>query len=84
MKSFAAALLSALLVSGLAADAYAAGRGTNAPASMRVVDATDACVADCANQSASCKRACPATFTGPCTSSCDSQEQICRQACRPR
>ena len=68
---------------GLRADVYAQ---TTARSSIgvRIVDATDACLSDCQQQSASCKRACPPTFSTPCTSSCDSQEQICRQRCRPR
>jgi hypothetical protein len=50
---------------------------------FRFADATsDRCLADCANQDASCKRVCPATFSTPCLSSCDSQAQICRQSCQ--
>jgi hypothetical protein len=81
MKSFAALMLFALLVTGVAGSVHGATR-TVTP--MRTVDATDVCLSNCADQSASCKRACPATFTAPCISSCDSQEQVCRQACWPR
>lgn len=47
-----------------------------------VSDNTDACLASCASQSASCKRVCPATFNTPCLNACDNQEQTCRQACQ--
>jgi hypothetical protein len=47
-----------------------------------VSDNTDACVASCATQSASCKRVCPATFSTPCLNACDNQERTCRQACQ--
>ena len=48
----------------------------------RVADNTDACVANCANQAASCKRVCPTTFNTPCLNACDSQQQTCQQGCR--
>lgn len=51
----------------------------------RVADATtDACLANCASQAESCKRACPTTFRTPCVSACDSQAQTCTQSCRTR
>lgn len=57
--------------------------GTTKMSNMQVADAaTDACFANCASQSESCKRACPATFGAPCLSSCDSQAQTCRMSCR--
>jgi hypothetical protein len=42
----------------------------------------DACLANCANQNASCKRVCPTTLSTPCLSNCDSQMQTCTQGCR--
>lgn len=50
---------------------------------FRLADgATDACFSNCANESASCKRACPVTFNVPCLSSCDSQMQTCKASCQ--
>jgi hypothetical protein len=51
---------------------------------FRMADSSDACMANCATQNASCKRVCPTTFSTPCLSSCDSQMQICTQGCRAR
>jgi hypothetical protein len=49
----------------------------------RVADASsDACLASCSSENASCKRVCPTTFSTPCVSSCDSQYQTCRQGCQ--
>jgi len=49
----------------------------------RVADASsDACLASCASENASCKRVCPTTFSTPCVSACDSQYQTCRQGCQ--
>lgn len=54
-------------------------------AKLRVADAsTQACIANCDNQNAACKRVCPTTLGAPCAASCDSQAQVCRQGCRPR
>lgn len=54
-------------------------------ARLRIADAvSEACVANCASQAESCKRACPVTFGAPCLSACDSQAQTCRSACLPR
>jgi hypothetical protein len=52
---------------------------------LRFADAAaDACMANCANENASCKRVCPTTFSTPCLSACDSQVQTCRQGCQRR
>jgi hypothetical protein len=51
---------------------------------VQVADASDACVANCASQSASCKRVCPTTFNTPCLNACDSQAQTCRQSCQAK
>ena len=67
--------LSMLSVSGQAAS-------LSKPKPYLVSDNTDACVASCTTQSASCKRVCPATFNTPCLNACDNQEQTCRQACQ--
>jgi hypothetical protein len=48
----------------------------------RVADNADACVANCTNQAASCKRVCPTTLNTPCLNACDSQQQTCQQGCR--
>jgi hypothetical protein len=51
----------------------------------RIADAaTDACMSNCDNQNASCKRVCPTTLSTPCLSSCDSQAQTCRASCQRR
>lgn len=46
--------------------------------------ASDACMASCANENASCKRVCPTTLSTPCLGACDSQMQTCRQGCQNR
>jgi hypothetical protein len=52
---------------------------------LKLADSTtDACIANCANQNAACKRVCPTTLSTPCLMACDSQAQICRESCRPR
>lgn len=52
-------------------------------AKLRLADAaTDACLSNCDNQNAACKRVCPTTLGAPCMSSCDSQAQVCRQGCQ--
>lgn len=50
---------------------------------LRIADATtDACLANCATQNASCQRVCPTTLATPCISSCQAQAQTCVQSCR--
>ena len=45
---------------------------------MPVTGATsDACLANCATQNASCQRVCPTTLSTPCISSCEAQAQTC-------
>jgi hypothetical protein len=52
---------------------------------MQLADATaDACIANCENANASCKRVCPVQFSTPCLNACDSQAQTCRQGCQNR
>jgi hypothetical protein len=52
---------------------------------FRFADASsDACVSNCSTQNASCKRACPATFSTPCLSACDSQAQSCSRSCQTK
>jgi hypothetical protein len=52
---------------------------------LRFADATsDACAANCSTQAASCKRACPATFSTPCVTSCDNRAETCQRSCRAR
>lgn len=54
-------------------------------AKLRLADAnSQACIANCDNQNAACKRVCPTTLGAPCAASCDSQAQVCRQGCQPR
>ncbi len=50
----------------------------------RVAQAANACLINCASESDSCKRVCPATYSGPCISACDNQAQFCRQNCQRR
>ena len=38
--------------------------------------AVEACQTKCSNDDASCRRACPITFSGPCLSSCDNRTQM--------
>ena len=76
-------LLSAAIILFLSGVAFAFPNREN-PSRARVADASDACVANCASQSASCKRVCPATFSTPCLNACDSQAQTCTQSCRNR
>ena len=59
--------------------------GTFSHAKLRLADAaSQACLANCDNQNAACKRVCPTTLGAPCAASCDSQAQVCRQSCEPR
>ena len=52
---------------------------------LRLADSADAaCFANCASQSASCKRVCPSTFSAPCLAACDSQYQSCTQSCQKK
>jgi hypothetical protein len=46
--------------------------------------AADACAANCSTQTASCKRACPTTFSTPCITSCDNQAETCRRSCNAK
>jgi hypothetical protein len=74
-------LASAALLLSLCASATA-GSSVNI-GKLRVADAaTDACFANCAAQSNSCKRTCPVSFNLPCLTSCDAQAQYCQQGCR--
>jgi hypothetical protein len=50
----------------------------------RVAASADACMANCSNQNASCKRVCPTTFSTPCLNACDSQAQTCQRGCQAR
>jgi hypothetical protein len=79
MKPLAVAISAALFVE--AGTAYAASTGR---ISWRVADAAGACLVNCASQNDSCKRMCPATYSGPCMSACDNQAQFCRQACQQK
>jgi hypothetical protein len=66
-------------------DAAFAGDGGIRASKFRFADASsDACVASCSTQNASCKRTCPATFSTPCLSACDSQAQTCARACQTK
>jgi hypothetical protein len=76
--------LSAVVLAILSGTALAES-ATGFKARLRVADAAaDACFASCADQSASCKRVCPTTFSTPCLSGCDAQAQTCRQSCQNR
>ncbi len=73
-----AALLLSLIGTALAGPINDKGK-------FRLADAAaDACFANCASQSDSCKRVCPTTLSTPCLSACDSQAQTCRQSCQSR
>ena len=74
------------LVIGLALPQLAqASPDTFSRAKLCLADATSqACLANCDNQSAACKRVCPTTLGAPCAASCDSQAQVCRQSCQSR
>ena len=50
----------------------------------RVAETSEACLTNCSQQNASCKRACPTTFSTPCNLNCDSQEQTCRRSCQTK
>jgi hypothetical protein len=71
---FCVALLSIISVSALAQGGVT-GQKTGA---------VEACLTKCSNDDASCRRACPITFSGPCLSSCDNRTQTCRQSCQGR
>jgi hypothetical protein len=79
MKCALSALLVCICFAGGLAYAKSEGR-----TSWRVADALNACVINCASDSDSCKRLCPATYNGPCISACDNQAQFCRQNCQRR
>jgi hypothetical protein len=54
-------------------------------AGLKLADrTTDACMANCADQNAACKRVCPTILSTPCLMTCDSQTETCRENCRPR
>jgi hypothetical protein len=73
------ALLMAMLGAAIAEPSFAV------KSKLRFADAAaDACMANCANQNASCKRVCPVTFSTPCLTACDSQMQTCTQGCQKR
>ena len=77
--TFATAVLMALLGSAFA-DIELTGAGK-----LRFSDSSsDACMSNCSTQAASCKRACPATFSTPCLSACDSQAQTCSRSCQTK
>jgi hypothetical protein len=62
-----------------------AGTGALDSSKVRFANAaSDACIANCANENASCKRVCPTTLSAPCLNACDSQMQTCRQGCQNR
>ena len=78
MKLVLCAVFSLLLIGSAAA-----GQANVSIGKLRLADAaSDACLASCASQNDSCKRACPVTLGAPCQSACDSQAQTCRQGCR--
>jgi hypothetical protein len=45
---------------------------------------TDACIASCSTENASCKRVCPVTFSAPCLNACDSRYKTCTQGCQTK
>jgi hypothetical protein len=77
LAAFAVVLLSTLACQATGTTNMSIGR-------YRVADNADACVANCANQAASCKRVCPTTFNTPCLNACDGQQQTCQQGCQRR
>jgi hypothetical protein len=77
MKYALSAMLVCVCFAGGSANAKSEGR-----ASWRVADALNACLINCASESDSCKRLCPATYNVPCISACDNQAQFCRQNCQ--
>jgi hypothetical protein len=80
MKLTLCAVLSLLLIGSAAA-----GQTNFSVGKLRLADAaSDACLAGCANQNESCKRACPTTLGAPCQNVCDSQAQTCRLGCERR
>jgi hypothetical protein len=58
-------------------------RGPHSPIRLAAA-ASEVCLATCADQNATCKRVCPATFSTPCVSACDNQAQTCRAGCQGR
>jgi hypothetical protein len=73
-------VISAVLAFSFATAATAQPNG----AQTKIAQAANACLANCANQDASCRRSCPSTLSGPCLSSCDAQTRSCRQGCGVR
>jgi hypothetical protein len=58
--------------------------GAGRKSTWRVAESANACLINCANQSDSCKRLCPATYNGPCATACENQAEFCRQACQQK
>jgi hypothetical protein len=79
MKWILGGLLLMTLVGTASAEAGAASN-----IRQRLAAASDACLASCSSNNASCKRVCPTTFGTPCLASCDSQYQTCVQSCQNR
>jgi len=78
-------LVLALIISVLLPELAQASSENFSWAKLRFADATSqACIANCDNQNAACKRVCPTTLGAPCFAACDSQAQVCRQSCQPR
>jgi hypothetical protein len=78
MKALTIAIFAALFLNAAGAHAASTGR-----VGWRVADAS-VCLVNCENQNDSCKRMCPATYSGPCMSACDNQAQFCRQGCQQK
>lgn len=77
-------MLGGLLLMALVGSASAES-GTAGNIRQRFANASsEACLSNCANANASCKRVCPTTFGTPCLASCDSQFQTCTQSCQNR
>jgi hypothetical protein len=77
-------ILSGLLLITMAETAAADTGNANSIRRRFASASTDACLASCSSNNASCKRVCPTTFGTPCLASCDSQYQTCTQSCQNR
>lgn len=76
--------LSVVLLLSLTSAAALAGDSFS-PVKLRIADAaSDACLANCATQNASCQRVCPTTLATPCINNCQVQAQTCRENCQRR
>jgi hypothetical protein len=76
--------MAATVFLALIGSAFANGGNIQA-SKFKFADASsDACVAGCSTQNASCKRTCSATFNTPCLNACDSQAQTCMRGCQTR